>query len=47
LKEQGDWKIFPKVLELVAEGRYGRNEEDSLYLDDMHIPNGIEYGKVI
>ena len=47
LKEQGDWKIFPKVLELIAEGRYGRNEEDSLYLDDMYIPDGIEYGKVI
>lgn len=47
LKEQGDWKIFPKVLELIAEGRYRRNEEDSLYLDDMYIPYGIEYGNVI
>ena len=47
LKELGDWKIFPKVLDLIAEGRFGRNEEDSLYFDDRHIPSGIEYEKVI
>jgi len=47
LKELGDWKIFPRTLELIAEGRFGRNEEDSLYLDDMYIPSGIEYGEVI
>jgi len=47
LKELGDWTIFPRTLELLAEGRYARSEDDSLYFDNAQIPYGIEYGKVI
>lgn len=47
LKEEGDWKIFPKTIELISEGRYTRDEEDRIYLDGNLIPEGIEFSEVI
>ena len=40
LKEQGDWVVFPKTLELIAEGRYGFDENGALYFDDYAVPEG-------
>ena len=42
LKQAGDWKIYPKTLELLATGRFSKNETGTLFLDDKPIPNGIE-----
>jgi folate-dependent phosphoribosylglycinamide formyltransferase PurN len=40
LKEGGDWKIFPKTLEYIATGRFGR-DDGKLCFDGMLIPSGI------
>jgi len=44
LKENGDWLIFPKTIEFLAQGRYGRDETGALYFDDKPIPRGFRYG---
>ncbi|HSU72701.1 MAG TPA: formyltransferase family protein [Candidatus Binatia bacterium] len=41
LKEAGDWEIFPKTLELIAQGRFARNDEGLLYFDGKPAPDGI------
>lgn len=41
LKEVGDWIIFPKTLEYIADGRYTRDEDGKLYFDEKEIPNGL------
>mgnify|MGYP001558458558 CR=1 FL=1 len=41
LKEAGDWVIFPKTLEYIADGRYSQDEQGNLYFDDERIPNGV------
>lgn len=41
LKEIGDWIIFPKTLEYLAQGRYAQDEQGNLYFDNRFIPNGI------
>ena len=43
LKEKGDWIIFPKTLELIAEGRYAQDEQGRLYFDEKPIPRGVEW----
>jgi phosphoribosylglycinamide formyltransferase-1 len=43
LKENGDWLIFPKTIEYLAQGRYGRDETSTLYCDGQPIPHGIRY----
>ncbi len=40
LKVNGDWVIFPKVLQYIAEGRYARDEKGSMYFDKEPIPDG-------
>jgi hypothetical protein len=40
LKEKGDWVIFPRTLELFAQGRFGIDEKGELYLDNTPIPQG-------
>ncbi|MBN2238467.1 MAG: hypothetical protein JW712_01730 [Dehalococcoidales bacterium] len=40
LKEEGDWKIFPTAVRLVAEGRAGMDDRE-VYLDGEKLP---EYG---
>ena len=41
LKEIGDWKIFPKTLEFIADGRYAQDEQGLLYFDGKQIPQGV------
>ena len=41
LKKVGDWDIFPKTLQYLAEGRYSKDSEGSLYFDGDSIPEGV------
>lgn len=41
LKERGDWMIFPKTLELIAEGRFALDGLGNVYLDGKFLPNGL------
>ena len=41
LKEKGDWLIFPKTIEYLARGRFGRDEAGKLYFDGKPIPRGF------
>lgn len=40
LKERGDWKIFPRTLLCLAEGRFAQDASGSLYFDGTPIPLG-------
>jgi folate-dependent phosphoribosylglycinamide formyltransferase PurN len=40
LKKVGDLLIYPKALELMADGRFGRDKEGNIYLDGKRIPIG-------
>lgn len=41
LKEVGDWMVFPKTLEYLADGRFSQDEEGNLYFDNEAIPRGL------
>lgn len=41
LKEQGDWVIYPKTLEMIGEGRYSVDDQRNVYVDDVMMPNGL------
>jgi folate-dependent phosphoribosylglycinamide formyltransferase PurN len=41
LKEHGDWIIFPRTIEFLARGRYGRDEAGRIYFDGEPIPKGM------
>lgn len=41
LKERGDWEIFPRALEWIADGRYGFDETGCLYFDGARAPSGV------
>jgi|SRR3989338_3185339 len=41
LKEIGDWVIFPKTLQYIAEGRYARDKNGNIYFDGNPIPDGV------
>lgn len=41
LKESGDWVIFPKTLEYIAQGRYSQDEKGNLYFEGKPIPSGL------
>jgi len=41
LKEVGDWIIFTRTLEYIADGRFARNSNGELYFDGTPIPNGV------
>ncbi|MDO8628612.1 MAG: formyltransferase family protein, partial [Nanoarchaeota archaeon] len=43
LKEHGDWKIFPKTLKALAQGRFCIDFSGNLYYDGRPVPDGIEY----
>ena len=43
LKKNGDWLIFPKTIEYLAQGRYGQDETGILYFDGRPIPQGFRY----
>jgi phosphoribosylglycinamide formyltransferase 1 len=40
LKEKGDWVIFPRTLELIAQGKFGFDENGRLLFEGKPIPNG-------
>ncbi len=42
LKEEGDWKIYPETLKLLAEGRFAADEKGIICLDGKQIPEGSE-----
>ncbi|MFQ5531852.1 MAG: formyltransferase family protein, partial [Candidatus Nanoarchaeia archaeon] len=45
LKEVGDWVVFPKTLEYMADGKFLQDEETGeLYFDDKPIPKGYRLG---
>ena len=40
LKEKGDWVIFPKTIEMIAEGRFAYDKENRVYVDRKPVPEG-------
>ncbi|MDO8563478.1 MAG: formyltransferase family protein [Nanoarchaeota archaeon] len=42
LKEVGDWKIFPRTLEYISQGRYSKDKNGKIYFDNTQIPTGIK-----
>lgn len=40
LKKIGDWKIFPRTIEMIARGRFALDEENRVYVDGVPVPNG-------
>lgn len=42
LKRKGDWVIFPRTLQNIAEGKYAKDREGNLYFDGQPIPDGIK-----
>ena len=40
LKQVGDWKIFPRTIELIARGRFALDDDNSVYLDGTPVPEG-------
>jgi folate-dependent phosphoribosylglycinamide formyltransferase PurN len=40
LKEVGDWKIFPRTIEMIAEGRFALDEMNRVYVDGRPVPEG-------
>ncbi|MBN2532143.1 MAG: hypothetical protein JXB88_04595 [Spirochaetales bacterium] len=42
LKEAGDWVIFPRTIQYIAEGRYASDEHGNLYFDNNPVPDGVK-----
>jgi len=40
LKQIGDWKIFPRTIELIARGMFGLDENRCVYFDGRPVPEG-------
>ncbi len=40
LKEIGDWKIFPKTIEMIARGQFGLDEKGHVYVEGRSVPGG-------
>jgi folate-dependent phosphoribosylglycinamide formyltransferase PurN len=40
LKEAGDWKIFPRTIELIARGRFAFDSQGQVYLDGSPVSQG-------
>lgn len=40
LKEAGDWKIFPRTIEMIARGRFALDDEMRVYVDGRPVPKG-------
>jgi folate-dependent phosphoribosylglycinamide formyltransferase PurN len=43
LKINGDWVVFPRVVDWIAQGRYAKDEDGALHLDNEPIPDGHEF----
>jgi len=46
LKKVGDWVIFPKTLQYIAEGRYAQDDEGKLFFDGQPIPKGLKLDRI-
>lgn len=44
LKQTGDWKIFPRTIEMIARGRFALDEGNHLYVDGVPVPGGYREG---
>ncbi len=42
LKEAGDWKIFPRTIEMIARGRFALDDKNRVYVDGRPVPNGYK-----
>lgn len=42
LKEKGDWIIFPKTLELIADGKFEQDDVGNIFFNGEHTPYGIK-----
>ncbi|MFH1350291.1 MAG: formyltransferase family protein [Pseudomonadota bacterium] len=40
LKEVGDWRIFPRTIEMIARGRFALDELNQVYVDGRPFPQG-------
>jgi folate-dependent phosphoribosylglycinamide formyltransferase PurN len=40
LKEVGDWKIFPRTIEMIARGRFAFDKQNLVYVDGRPVPGG-------
>ena len=40
LKEVGDWKIFPRTIEMIAQGRFALDEMNVVHVDGHPVPEG-------
>jgi folate-dependent phosphoribosylglycinamide formyltransferase PurN len=41
LKQKGDWVIFPRTIEMIAEGRFAIDEINRVYVDGKPLPEGF------
>lgn len=41
LKERGDWVIFPRTIQYIAEGRFGLDDDGRVYFDGRPVPEGV------
>jgi phosphoribosylglycinamide formyltransferase-1 len=41
LKQAGDWVVFPRTLEWIADGRIAADETGALHFDGRPIPHGV------
>jgi folate-dependent phosphoribosylglycinamide formyltransferase PurN len=46
LKEAGDWKIFPRTVEMIARGRFAIDENNRIYIDGRPVPLGYRESTV-
>jgi len=40
LKETGDWKVFPRTIEMIALGRFALDERSRVHVDGFPVPDG-------
>ncbi|MFC1521157.1 phosphoribosylglycinamide formyltransferase [Elusimicrobiota bacterium] len=41
LKERGDWMIFPRTLEYIADGKYAVDEKGGICFEGVLVPQGV------
>jgi hypothetical protein len=41
LKRAGDWVVFPRTIEEIARGNFGRNEDGTVYYRGEKSPGGV------
>jgi phosphoribosylglycinamide formyltransferase 1 len=46
LKEAGDWRIFPRTIEMIARGRFGLDGANRVYVDGVPAPQGYREADV-